>query len=41
MLPFSTFPQIANVYNAFFYRNVEPNVQLTDGKIKPAVHISE
>lgn len=41
MLSFSNFPEIANVYNAFFYRNVEPSVQLTDGKIKPAVYVSE
>lgn len=28
------------VFNVFFYRNVEPSVHLTDGKIKSAVHIS-
>lgn len=40
MLSFSNFPEIVDGFNVFFYRNVEPNVHLTDGKIKSAVHIS-
>ena len=40
MLSFSNFPEIVGSFNVFFYRNVEPNVHLTDGKIKSAVDIS-
>lgn len=41
MLSFSNFPGMLDGFNVFFYRNVEPNVQLTDGKIKSAMHISD
>lgn len=40
MLSFSNFPEITDGFNVCFYRNVEPNVHLTDGKIESAVHNS-
>jgi len=40
MLSFSNFPETVDGFNVFFYRNVEPDVHLTDGKIKSVVLIS-
>lgn len=40
MLSFSNFPERADGFDGVFYKNVEPNVRLTDGKIKSAVHNS-
>lgn len=40
MLSFSSFPEIADGFNVFFYRNVDLNVRLSNGKIKSAVYIS-
>lgn len=38
MLLFSNFWETVDGFNVFFYRNVEPNMHLTDGKIKSALH---
>lgn len=39
-LSFSNFPETVDGFNVFFYRNMERNMHLTDGKIKSALHIS-
>lgn len=40
MLSFSNFPEAVDSFNVFFYRNVEPNMHLTNGKIK-SLHNSQ